>query len=58
MQSALQAAGNTRATVTKLAGLNPLFQHTGTGSPTEYGAIAETMAPDVLTQISSWITTQ
>jgi alpha-beta hydrolase superfamily lysophospholipase len=58
MQSALQTAGNTRATVRKLAGLNHLFQHAGTGSPAEYGAIAETMAPDVLAEISSWITTQ
>lgn len=58
IQDALQTAGNTRATVKKLAGLNHLFQHAGTGSPAEYGAIAETMAPDVLSQISSWITTR
>jgi hypothetical protein len=58
IRQALQTAGNTRATVTKLAGLNHLFQHAGTGSPAEYGVIAETIAPDVLAQISSWIPAQ
>ena len=62
IQQALQTAGNTRATVKKLAGLNHLFQHAGTGSPAEYGGIAETIAPDVLAQIrpgsphSDWCT--
>jgi len=58
MRSALHTAGNTRATVRKLAGLNHLFQHAGAGSPAGYGANAETMAPDVLAEISFWITAQ
>jgi hypothetical protein len=38
-----------------LPGLNHLFQHGPTGSPTEYGAIEETMAPEALNAISDWV---
>jgi uncharacterized protein len=38
-----------------LPGLNHLFQHATTGSPSEYGKIEETFAPAALTIISSWI---
>ena len=55
IEQALRAAGNTRATVRNLPGLNHLFQHATTGSPNEYGSITETLSPDVLAQISSWI---
>lgn len=36
-------------------GLNHLFQHCETGAVTEYGAIEETISPEVLTAISHWI---
>ncbi|HKO90062.1 MAG TPA: alpha/beta fold hydrolase, partial [Polyangiaceae bacterium] len=55
MEAAFQEAGNEQATVSELPGLNHLFQHAVTGSPSEYGLIAETMAPEVLTLIQDWI---
>jgi len=55
LQAAFQEAGNERASVFELEGLNHLFQHATTGSPSEYARIQETMAPEVLTQISDWI---
>jgi pimeloyl-ACP methyl ester carboxylesterase len=55
---ALQDAGNQHATVQKIEGLNHLFQHAGNGSPKEYGVIAETMAPEVLKMVSTWIAGQ
>jgi fermentation-respiration switch protein FrsA (DUF1100 family) len=58
IRQALQAAGNTRATVEELAGLNHLFQHATTGSPAEYATIAETMAPAVLAQVAAWLASQ
>ena len=36
-------------------GLNHLFQHSTTGLPTEYGVIEETISPEVLQDIVSWI---
>jgi hypothetical protein len=32
-----------------------LFQHAKTGLVTEYGEIEETIAPDVLAQMTEWI---
>jgi len=55
LQAAFQEAGNERASVFELERLNHLFQHATTGSPSEYARIQETMAPEVLTQISDWI---
>jgi pimeloyl-ACP methyl ester carboxylesterase len=55
MLKALQDAGNTQATVVALPGLNHLFQHATTGAPSEYGSLAETMSPEVLTQVGGWI---
>lgn len=42
-------------TTKKYPGLNHLLQHAGTGLPTEYGQIEETMSPEVLEDIASWI---
>jgi pimeloyl-ACP methyl ester carboxylesterase len=53
--AALQEAGNRDVTIRELPGLNHLFQHCRTGSPTEYGKIEETMAPEVLELIAAWI---
>jgi hypothetical protein len=55
MQRALAAAGNRSAVVQEVPGLNHLFQHAGTGAPSEYATIAETMAPELLEQVSTWI---
>lgn len=55
LRAAFEAAGNGRATVAELPGLNHLFQHAMTGSPREYALIEETMAPEVLTQVADWI---
>ena len=42
-------------TLRQLPGLNHLFQTSKSGSPAEYGAIQETMAPVALWTISEWI---
>ena len=55
IQAALTTAGNTAATVEEVAGLNHLFQHATTGSPSEYAMIDETMAPEVLSRVATWI---
>lgn len=41
--------------VIRYEGLNHLFQHCTTGLPLEYGQIEETIAPQVLKDISDWI---
>lgn len=55
IQKALEAGGNADFQITELPGLNHLFQHCQSGSPTEYGAIEETMAPEALDDISKWV---
>lgn len=52
---ALREAGNADVTALPLEGLNHLFQTATTGSPTEYGQIEETIAPQALDTISGWI---
>ncbi len=48
-------AGNTKAEVEQLAGLNHLFQTAKTGAPGEYSEIEETISPVALDRISGWI---
>jgi uncharacterized protein len=55
IEKALQDGGNKDFQTTELPGLNHLFQHCPTGSPTEYGGIQETMAPETLNSVSDWI---
>jgi pimeloyl-ACP methyl ester carboxylesterase len=55
IQKALQEGGNRDFQTKELLGLNHLFQHAPTGSPTEYGGIQETFAPEALSAISDWI---
>lgn len=55
IQKALEEAGNKDVTAKEMPGLNHLFQHAETGSPAEYGAIEETIAPEVLEIVSTWI---
>lgn len=55
MEAALAGSRNPDVTIRRLPGLNHLFQTAGTGSPAEYAHIEETMAPEVLDLIGSWI---
>ena len=55
MEAAFAGSSNTDITVRRFPQMNHLFQTAGTGSPTEYGTIEETMAPEVLETISGWI---
>lgn len=55
IERALIFGGNPNYRIEALPGLNHLFQHATTGSPSEYGRIEETFAPEALTMISSWI---
>lgn len=58
IEKALKQGGNRQVTVKKFPGLNHLFQTADTGLPGEYGLIEETIAPDVLQFIGSWIEKQ
>jgi len=52
---ALEAAGNEEVTLRTLPDLNHLFQETTTGNTTEYGQLEQTIDPEVLDLIESWI---
>ena len=56
--AALAEGGNRDVTVHRLPGLNHLFQPAGTGLVGEYGAIEETIAPQVLELIRDWLPTR
>jgi fermentation-respiration switch protein FrsA (DUF1100 family) len=58
IEAALKEAGNRDVTITRLPGLNHLFQTAKTGGPGEYGQIEETMSPVALNTISAWIREQ
>ncbi|WP_194814773.1 S9 family peptidase [Nocardia sp. XZ_19_385] len=49
-------AANPDATVQTFPGLNHLMQPAPTGQPSEYTTIETTIAPEVLTSITSWLT--
>ncbi len=55
IEEALKAGGNTNYTIKELPGLNHLFQEAKTGSPSEYAQIDQTISPDALELMSSWI---
>jgi uncharacterized protein len=55
IEKTLKNAGNKDVTIKIFPGLNHLFQHCKTGSPTEYSAIEETFAPRALDMVSVWI---
>jgi len=57
IRQGLAAGGNRRATVRELPGLNHLFQTAPTGTPSEYGVIEQTFAPEALLVISDWLVT-
>jgi pimeloyl-ACP methyl ester carboxylesterase len=55
IEAALRAGKNKDFTVASIPKLNHLFQTSVTGSPDEYAAIEETIAPVALERISNWI---
>jgi pimeloyl-ACP methyl ester carboxylesterase len=55
VEEALKAAGRAESSVRVLPGLNHMFQTGGSGLPSEYGTIEETMSPAALHAISEWI---
>lgn len=55
VKKALAEAGDEDVTVRTLPGLNHLFQHATTGAVEEYGAIEETISPEVLQIVGDWI---
>jgi pimeloyl-ACP methyl ester carboxylesterase len=55
IEAALRRGGNKDVTTELLPGLNHLFQHATTGSPSEYAQIEETFAPEAMQIVSSWI---
>lgn len=58
INDALRQAKNTKVTIQKMPDLNHLFQHAEKGSVAEYAKIEETISPEVLQIISSWIIKQ
>ena len=55
LRKASDASENKDFTVVEIEGVNHLFQTAQSGSPALYGAIEETMAPEVLTAIGNWV---
>lgn len=53
--SLLMANGNLESTIKVYPGLNHMFQKCETGLPEEIGTITETLDPQVLSDISTWI---
>jgi uncharacterized protein len=55
IEAALKEGANSDYTLKELPGLNHLFQHCQTGSPSEYATIDETFAPEALELVAGWI---
>jgi pimeloyl-ACP methyl ester carboxylesterase len=55
IKTSLEKAKNNTFEIKEFAGKNHLFQDAKTGSQAEYGEIEQTIAPDVLDFMSSWI---
>ena len=55
IEKSLKEGGSTRFETKVFSGLNHLFQHAKTGQLSEYGQIEETMAPEVMELVASWI---
>ena len=53
--AALTRGGNPDHTEEALPGLNHLFQEAGTGTPTEYATIEQTMSPGAMERVADWI---
>jgi hypothetical protein len=48
-------AGNPRARIVELAGLNHFLQPAITGAPSEYADIDQTLAPEALETVCDWV---
>jgi pimeloyl-ACP methyl ester carboxylesterase len=48
-------AGNPRARIVELAGLNHFLQPAITGAPSEYADINQTLAPEALETVCDWV---
>lgn len=57
IEEAVRSNGNTRVTLKKYPELNHMFQHCRTCTLREYGELEETISPEVLQDIASWIMT-
>ena len=57
IKSLVQHSGNPKVEIKTFEGVNHLFQNCNTGDVTEYAEIDETMSPEVLKHITSWVTT-
>jgi pimeloyl-ACP methyl ester carboxylesterase len=55
LRKAYETSGNRDFTVMEIEGVNHLFQKAQSGSPALYGAIEETVAPEVLKAMESWL---
>jgi fermentation-respiration switch protein FrsA (DUF1100 family) len=55
IESTLREAGNTDVEAVRFDRVNHLFQTARVGVPAEYADIAETMSPEVMTKVASWI---
>jgi pimeloyl-ACP methyl ester carboxylesterase len=55
LRKAFEASGNKDVTIVEIDGVNHLFQTAQSGSPALYGAIQETMSPEVQTAIGNWV---
>jgi fermentation-respiration switch protein FrsA (DUF1100 family) len=55
IRDALKAGADPPATFKLLPGLNHLFQEAGTGLPSEYGSIEQTLSPTALQAIGDWV---
>jgi pimeloyl-ACP methyl ester carboxylesterase len=51
----LASGPSPKSAFVELPGLNHLFQHAASGSPSEYGSIEETIAPEALKSIADWV---
>jgi uncharacterized protein len=55
IKTSLSKAGNQNVTIKELDGLNHLFQECTTGAPSEYAGIEQTISPNALEAILTWI---
>lgn len=58
IKKALSESGNKRLEILRYKDLNHLFQQCTTGEMSEYGKIEQTISPEVLKDISTWILKQ
>jgi pimeloyl-ACP methyl ester carboxylesterase len=55
IKASLEKAKNKKIEIVEFPNLNHLFQEAKTGSVEEYGQLEQTIAPQVLDKMSSWI---